>query len=102
MKGCWKVTRKFPASIYEFWSAKRVQNVEKMNQIKWDQGGLNLWPHHVKNHENKEVKRNVVKGIRTMVLAGKCNLKEKKEAMRGVGFKPTTSKSDLRRYLKEK
>ena len=32
----------------------------------------------LQNHENKEVKRNVVKGILTMVLAGKCNLKEKK------------------------
>ena len=67
-----------------------------MNQNKWGHGGLNPWPHHVKNHENKEVKRNVVKGIRTMVLARKCNLKEKKE-IRGVGFEPTTSQSDLRK-----
>ena len=50
----------------------------KMNKNKWGHGGLNLWPHYVKNHENKEVKRNVVKGIPTMVLTGKCNLKEKK------------------------
>ena len=48
------------------------------NELKlWGYGGLNPWPHHVKNHENLEVKRNVVKGHRMMVWAGKSNLKEK-------------------------
>ena len=44
---------------------------------KWGHGGLNLWLHHVKNHENKEVKRNVVKGILIVVLATKSKFKEK-------------------------
>ena len=78
MKGCWKIKGKFSASIDEFQSAMRVEKVEKMNQNKWGHGGLNSWSHHVKNHENKEIKRNLVKWIRTMVLAGKYKLKEKK------------------------
>ena len=42
---------------------------------------MNSLPQHVKNHETKEVKTNVLKGIRTMELAGKCNLKEKNKKL---------------------
>ena len=63
--------------MMSFGQVKRVQNIVKNELKKRGHGRLNPWPHHVKNHENKEVKINMVKGIRTVVLAEKCNLKEK-------------------------
>ena len=78
MKGFWKIKKKITVSSDEFRWAKRDQNVLKNELKKWGHGGLISWFHHVKNHVNKEVKRNAVKAIQTIVLTTKCNLKGKK------------------------
>ena len=69
-----KLKENFQLLLMNFVQQRGFKMLKKLNQNKWVHGGLNLWPHHVKNHENKEVKE---MEIRTTVLAGKCNLKEK-------------------------